>query len=54
MDKYIVTDKGPIDRRKPGENVTDVYDAETMARLVDDGYVELVQPVKKSAKKRVK
>ena len=37
--KYIVTELGPIDRHPPGADVTDVYDAETMDRLFDEGYV---------------
>ena len=44
MTKYIVTDKGPIDRRRPGEDVTGIYNAETLARLVDDGYVAIDEP----------
>ena len=44
--KYKVTKKGPIDLRQPGDDVTGLYDDETMARLVDDGYVEAETPRK--------
>jgi len=52
MSKYIVTDKGPIDRRQPGEDVTGVYDAATLQRLVDDGYVALDEPAPKRKSKK--
>ena len=38
--RYIVTDLGPIDRHPPGTDVTELYDAATLARLVAEGYVE--------------
>lgn len=33
-----------IDRHPPGEDVTGVYDAQTEARLIDEGYLEIVEP----------
>ena len=39
MPKYIVTDKGPLDRNPPGADVTGLYDPDTLARLMEDGYV---------------
>ena len=39
MTKYVVTDLGPIDSRPPGTDVTGVYDAATLARLIDEGYI---------------
>lgn len=55
--KYIITALGPIDRYKPGEDVTDVYPAETLDRLVREGYVEIAPPeilVVQATKKRGK
>jgi len=37
--KYIVTEKGPIDRHEPGTDVSKVYPAAVLARLVKEGYV---------------
>ena len=45
--KLTVTSKGPIDRHQPGADVTGMYDAETAARLVEDGYLEEVKPKRK-------
>ena len=50
MTKYVVTDLGPIDRRPPGTDVTGVYRAAVLARLIDDGYVEEVKV--KTAKRK--
>ena len=44
MTKYIVTDKGPIDRRAPGDDVTGVYPAAVLQRLIDDGYIAEDKP----------
>lgn len=37
--RYIVTDKGPIDRNPPGADVSKLYMPATLARLVEEGYV---------------
>lgn len=37
---YIVTDKGPIDRHEPGTDVTGLYPADVLRRLMKDGYVK--------------
>lgn len=37
--KYIVSELGPIDRHPPGTDVTELYPAATLARLVAEGYV---------------
>lgn len=47
MTKYIVTKNGPIDRWPPGADVTAIYDAVTIARLIDDGYVKAIEPKKR-------
>ena len=54
MTRYIVTDKGPIDTRAPGTDVTGIYDDATAARLVDEGYLSAVEPeaAQKPAKRR--
>lgn len=51
--KYIVTDKGPIDRRQPGADVTGIYDAATLERLVEEGYIaaETPRPKRKATAK---
>ena len=48
MTKYIVTDKGPIDRHAPGTDVTGIYPADVLARLVDDGYIAEDKPRKRT------
>ena len=50
--KYIVTDLGPIDRRQPGEDVTNVYPADVLARLIEEGYVEESKPKRRKATKK--
>jgi hypothetical protein len=35
----IVTKQGPIDRHLPGADVTGLYPAETVTRLVKEGYL---------------
>lgn len=45
--KYIVTDKGPIDRHKPGEDVTGLYRPDVLQRLIADGYVAEDKPAPK-------
>ena len=39
MTRHTVTNKGPIDWHEPGADVTGLYDADTLQRLIDDGYV---------------
>lgn len=43
MATYVVTELGPIDRHAPGTDVTRLYDAATLARLVEEGYVEDIE-----------
>lgn len=53
--KYIITDMGPLDRLPPGTDVTKLYDAAILARLVKEGYVvdaDAPKP-KPTAKKKV-
>ena len=50
MNKYIVTALGPIDLHKPGEDVTNAYDADTLVRLVEEGYIAVTP--KRKAKPR--
>lgn len=50
--KLIVTDLGPIDRHKPGEDVTGLYDDETAARLIDEGYLVDADAKTKRSRKR--
>lgn len=42
--KYIVTDKGPIDRLGPGTDVTRLYSPDVLKRLVQEGYVKQEKP----------
>ena len=49
--KYVVTDKGPIDKLPPGTDVTGRYSSADMALLVNAGYVEAV-PGRKAKKKK--
>ena len=42
--KYVVTDLGPIDRREPGTDVTDVYTGALLKRLIAEGYVAEAKP----------
>ena len=51
--RYKVTEQGPIDQHPPGADVTDVYPADVLERLMDDGYVEAVEPKRKAKKKAV-
>lgn len=51
MTKYIVTDKGPIDRRQPGDDVTGVYPADVLTRLIEDGYIAEDKPRKRTPAK---
>ena len=44
MTRHTVTDKGPIDWHVPGDDVTGLYDADTLQRLIDDGYVMADMP----------
>lgn len=37
--RLIVTHKGPIDRHQPGDDVTGLYRAEVVTRLVKEGYL---------------
>lgn len=50
MTKYIVTDKGPIDRHAPGADVTGIYAPDVLARLIADGYVAEDKPKSKRKK----
>lgn len=51
--KYIITDMGPLDRHPPGTDVTALYDAATLARLVEEGYVvDADAPKPKAATKK--
>lgn len=50
---YIVTQKGPIDRHPPGTNVSKLYPADVLARLVAEGYVEDTDAPKEPSKKKV-
>jgi len=52
--KYKVTELGPIDRHPPGTDVTDAYPADVLQRLIEDGYVEAVEPKRKAKTKAVK
>lgn len=38
-ERYVVSSLGPIDRLRPGEDVTERYGAAVLARLVEEGYV---------------
>lgn len=44
MTKYIVTDKGPIDRHAPGADVTNFYRGDKLQRLIDEGYIAEDKP----------
>ena len=35
----VVTYQGPIDRYPPGTDVTKIYRAETLQRLIEEGYL---------------
>lgn len=52
MTKYVITDLGPLDRLPPGTDVTDLYEGETLERLIADGYIEEVKPKPKATPKR--
>ena len=54
MTTYRVSDQGPIDRHQPGADVTEIYDAETLARLIKEGYIEedKPKPKRKAAAKK--
>ena len=43
--KYVVTSKGPIDRHEPGTDVSSVYPADVLQRLISEGYVEAFEKV---------
>lgn len=49
-DRYVVV--LTIDRYPPGTDVTDLYDADTLDRLIDEGYVSAEKPAAKAKKKR--
>ena len=53
--KLIVTDKGPIDRRPVGSDVTGLYDEETAARLIAEGYLidQDAKPAPRRTRKKV-
>lgn len=50
--RLIVTDQGPIDRRQPGEDVTELYDDETAARLIKEGWIMDADAKPKRSRKR--
>lgn len=41
-----------IDRHEPGTDVTALYDADTLARLVEEGYIEADKPKAAKSRKR--
>ena len=51
--RYIVTDKGPIDRHPPGTDVSKLYAPDVLARLVAEGYVIDADAPKEPSKKKV-
>lgn len=49
--KYVVTDKGPLDRLPPGTDVTKLYPEATLHRLAKEGYVKTIGKAEKEAKR---
>jgi len=51
---FVVSDKGAIDKLKPGTVVNSVYKVEVLQRLIDEGYVILKEdkPKQKKAAKK--